>query len=274
MLKRIFLFLFLILHSGLQAQYDGGYAGGRQAAMGGCAVPLQETWSVLNNPAGMATAEQVSAGIFYRNRYKMMDMDDRGAAVMVPTGLGNFGLGFSYYGFNVYNEKRIVLGYGRKLWPDVRAGLSFDYLHTQLNDQRGNLTGSKGVMTFQGGIQASLSDQIDLGFSVFNPWAAELSKYENQKIPAMARLGFSYKAGDKFLIVVSAEQDLDHELRIKSGVEYELMNEIDLRGGIKTNPAEYTFGVGLKFSGFVFDVSTAYHLKLGNSPHGSFQYEF
>lgn len=274
MWRQVFILLFFLIQAGLYAQYDGGYAGGRQSGMGGVAVTEGNVWSVLNNPAGMAQKENISAGIFYRNRFLTSAMSDRGASGLFPTKLGNFGFGFSYYGFDIYNEKRFVLAYGRHLWPDVRAGLSFDYLHTQLNDQTGFLSGSKGVITFQAGLQADLNEKLSMGFSVFNPFAVELSDYENEDIPAMARLGVSYQAGERFLILLAAEQHLKHRLRIKTGVQYNLSGNIFVRGGVKTNPAEYTFGLGMEFGGFVFDIATAYHLVLGASPHSSFQYDF
>ncbi len=267
-------FLFFLLILAAYPQYDGSYAGARQAGMGGAAVTLHDTWSVLNNPAGLSFAENISAGIFYENRYVMKEFSSRGMAVQVPTESGNFGFGFTYFGFSLYNEKRFTLAYGRKLFPRLSAGLSFDYLHTQLEDEKALFSGSRGVITFQAGLQAQLSDKVRLAFSLFNPYMAQLSEYENEKIPAIARFGVSYKPDDKFLLIAEAEQNLKHDLRFKAGAGYNLHKKIVLRGGIKTNPAEYTMGIGMELNGFVFDISTAYHLVLGNSPHGSFIYEF
>lgn len=274
MRRLILVSLLLLLQLYLHAQYDGSYAGGRAAALGDVAVSFQDGWSTLNNPAGLGGIDKMSAGVFYESRFSMSEFSTRGAVFQIPTELGNFGLGFSYYGFNIYNEKRFVLAYGRQLTPKLRAGLSFDYLHTQLDDETSKLTAGKGVITFQAGLQADLSDKFKLGFSVFNPYSAKLSEYENENIPAIARLGVAYLPDDRFLLILEAEQNMKHDLRIKSGLEYKINERFIARGGIKTNPAEYSFGFGMEFKGIVFDVSAAYHLVLGYSPHGSFMYEF
>ncbi|MFO8055241.1 MAG: hypothetical protein R6U19_08800 [Bacteroidales bacterium] len=273
-MKQIYIFLFLLLQGFVYGQYDGGYSGGRQASMGGSAVMLHDGWSSLNNPAGLAAGENITAGIFYEMRFGMPEFSTRGATFQYPVNSGSFGLAFSWYGFDIYNEKRFVLAYGRELFPGFYAGLSLDYLHTHLNDQTGLLTGNKGNITFQAGLQARLSQQVWLGFSVFNPWTVGLSEYDADNVPAVMRLGLSYEAGDDFLIVLESEQNLRHKLRFKSGLEYQINEKFLARGGINTNPTAYSFGAGLEFQGIVFDITAVYHLVLGYSPHGSFLYEF
>ncbi|MFO8086179.1 MAG: hypothetical protein R6T91_00045 [Bacteroidales bacterium] len=274
MRRYIILVVLVLLQALLYAQYDGSYAGGRQAAMGGAAVADHDVFSVLNNPAAMGQIERMAAGVFFESRYAMSEFSTSGAAFFLPAGSGGFGLAFSYYGFEIYNEKRFVLAYGRQLFPGLRGGLSFDYLHTHLDDESGYLTGSKGVITFQGGLQADLSDRVSLGASVFNPLNVELSDYENLAIATFIRFGLAYKPDESFLLLAEAEQNLKYAMRLKAGVEYEISDKVLARGGIKTNPAEYSFGVGLLFNGLQFDISAAYHLVLGTSPHGSLMYDF
>ena len=276
MKKIVIAILFLLISDakGLMAQYDGDYAGGRHSAMGNTAVTSGDIWSVMNNPAGLSQKQQISAGIFYETRYSIADFGTRGAAFRLPTGWGNFGIGFSVFGISAYNEKRFTLGYGKELFPDFRAGISFEYLHTHLHDEYGKLTANKGIITFQTGLQYQLTDKTGIGFSLFNPYSARLSEYENDYIPVLARLGLEYKAADRFLIVMEAEQNIKHDLRIKGGLEYKIKSKFLVRGGLKTNPAEYTFGAGIEFWGITFDFAFAYHLVLGYSPHGSFQYQF
>lgn len=274
-MRRFIIMVILMLPQAfLYAQYDGSYAGGRQAAMGGAAVADYDVFSVLNNPAALGQIDRMAAGVFFESRFAMSEYSISGASFFLPTELGGFGLAFSYYGFEIYNEKRFVLAYGRQLFPGLRGGLSFDYLHTHLDDQSGYLTGSKGVITFQGGLQADLSDRVSLGASVFNPLNVELSEYENESIASYIRFGLAYKPDENFLILAEAEQNLAYDMRLKAGVEYSINDKIIARGGIKTNPAEYSFGVGVLFNGLQFDVAAAYHLVLGYSPHGSLMYDF
>ncbi|MFW6019558.1 MAG: hypothetical protein ACOCPM_03170 [Bacteroidales bacterium] len=274
MSKSSLLFVFVIIHTAVFAQYDGGYAGGRQAALGGSSVNLKDGWSILNNTAGMGDTEKMSAGIFYKTQYSLNEFSLKGAAFQLPTDIGAFGLAFTYYGYNIYNEKRFVFGYGRHFMPMLRGGVGLEYLHTRIDDDFDEISSSKGVITFHAGLQADLSEKIELGFSVFNPWAAKLSEYEKENIPAIARLGLSYSPDENFLFLAEAEQNSEFGLRIKAGAEYKLHKKLIARGGFKTNPAEYTFGVGTEFLEIKFNVSVSYHLILGYSPHGDILYGF
>ncbi len=256
----------------LSAQYDGSYAGARQAGMGGHAVTLEDGWSILNNPSGLWSTEALGAGIFFEQRFGSSELSYRGAGIHLPAGSGGMGIGFTIFGFDVYNEKRFALAYGVELFSGFRAGLSLDYLHTQIDDPAQVLTGNKGNITFNVGLQAALSPEITLGFSLFNPWLVTLSSYEEERIPAIIRLGMTWQAGERLLLLVEAGHVTGSHPVLKAGLEYTINEKLILRGGLASKPTEYGIGLETNFLGIDFHVAATYHLVLGYSPHGAFFY--
>lgn len=273
MIRCLIIGLLTVYFSGfLFAQYDGSYAGARQSGMGGQAVTLDDGWSVLNNPSGLWSVEALGAGVFFEQRFTMSEVSYRGVAVQLPAGSGGLGVGFTIFGFDIYNEKRFALAYGMELFPGFSAGLSMDYLHTQINDPAQVLTGNKGNITFNVGLLAALSPGITLGFSLFNPWLVTLSSYEEERIPAIIRLGLAWQAGQDLMLLAEAAHVTGNHPALKAGMEYTLNEKLTLRGGVATNPTEYAIGLETNFLGVDFHVAAKYHLVLGYSPHGSFFY--
>ena len=71
------------------------------------------------------------------------------------------------------------------------------------------------------------------------------------------------------MVSLEAEKDLDNALRGKLGLEYQLIDQIFLRGGVATSPLELSFGLGYHLQIIHIDFGTAYHQILGWSPHFS-----
>ena len=111
------------------------------------------------------------------------------------------------------------------------------------------------------------------GVSIYNLGRAKLSDFEDDRFSTVMRLGTSYRFSDKVMVALEAEKDLEYDVRVKTGVEYQIVNDFFLRGGIATTPVEVTFGAGYKFQFIQLSVGTAYHQTLGWSPHFSIVYQ-
>ena len=70
------------------------------------------------------------------------------------------------------------------------------------------------------------------------------------------------------------EQNLQDDLRIKSGVEYHIIDQLYLRGGYLSNPSMFTTGIGLKIKTLQLDLSSQFHQQLGVTPGLGIRYEF
>lgn len=240
-------------------------AGGRAAGMAGAAINLQDVWSVFHNQAGLAGVKNFSAGVFNETSFMLADVSTRGLAVAVPVSNGVIAAQFQYCGFSLYNEKRGGLAYARQLTEHISAGIQLDYFGVSISEGYG----SKSALTFEGGVQAELLEGFYLGAHVYNPIRAKIADYNDERLPSVLKFGLAYLPSDKVTLAAESEKDIDRPNRIKAGVEYQPVKQVLLRTGIASNPFNTSFGVGLIFDSFRFDVAATYHRQLGYSPNVS-----
>ena len=101
-----------------------------------------------------------------------------------------------------------------------------------------------------------------------------LSEYGEDRLTTVMRIGTQFNFSDKVFVVAEVEKNIEYPLRIKSGIEYNPMKKLFLRGGIATQPIELTAGLGYRFKEqFQIDMGSAYHQVLGWSPNFSFIYQ-
>ncbi|HET6245748.1 MAG: hypothetical protein H0V01_05055 [Bacteroidetes bacterium] len=244
--------------------------GARSAAMGNASVGVSDLWSVHHNQAGLARLDKIEAGIYYENRFLVPELSVKAIALAMPIKNGVFGLSVSHFGFALYSESKVGLAFAQKLGEKVSAGVQLDYLNTFIAEGYGN----KGMLTGEVGVQAELVPGLTLGAHVFNPFRVKLASHNNERIPTIMRLGLSYEVSKKVLFCVETLKDTQHKPVFRAGLEYNVIEQFYLRGGISTNPGINTFGFGLKLNQFKIDFATSIHSVLGYSPMVSLSYAF
>lgn len=270
MKKTLPTFVAIILLPLLLAGYNNVPEGGRSAAMGNASVALADFWSLQNNQAGMAFFNQPSAGFYFENRFLVKEMSLRTGGAVLPVGDGVFGLKLSYFGYEMFNESKIGIGYARKFGEYFSAGLQLDYLHTGIGNEYGN----EGVVTFEAGLMSKINPNLTIGAHVFNPIHARLVEYADERIPAVLRVGAAYNFDRTITLTAEVEKETDFDPSLKFGLEYRIIDEIYVRGGFSSNPVQYTFGFGINLNRFKIDFASSVHEVLGFSPQFSAVYFF
>ena len=269
-LKLYLAIIFLIFSTQLSAIHDNVPQGGRSAAMAHASVALTDFWSLQNNQAGLAFYNHLAAGFYYESRYLTKELSLKSGGVILPTKSGNFGLNLSYFGYPKYNESKIGISYARSFGDVLAIGLQLDYLHTSIAEDYG----SKGVATFEIGVLSKINEHLTLGAHVFNPISVKISDYDDERIPAIIRVGAAYSFDNNILVSVEAEKETEFDPILKLGLEYRIVEKVYVRGGISTFPGLYSFGFGLDFKKLKIDFSSTIHQVLGYSPQISMIYNF
>ncbi len=238
-----------------------GIAGSRSNAMGNFSVALHDFWSVQNNPAGMADFRTISLGFSYENRFFMKELSYYNGAFVLPVNFGTFGLSFSRFGFENYNENKFGLAFARAFSPYLKMGLKLDYLLFNFNDDYEK----KKAATFELGLQSDITDNLCIGVYIFNPHHAKLKTLHNIRLPVVFRFGLSYKVTKDFLACTEAEYNSDKSLDYRFGLEYNTLKEFYIRVGVHTNPATASFGVGYTLHRVIIDVSASMDQHTGVS---------
>lgn len=270
-MKKIY-FLSIALASSLLS-YAGNEnfpVGARSAAMGNASVTFSDVWSANQNQAGLAFLKDVSAGVYYENRFMLKELGLKSGAIAVPVKGGAFGLCVSNFGFTAYNENKYSASFAKSFGKVFSMAIAMDYLSTKIADGYG----TKGVFAAEIGVLAKPLKGLTFGAHIFNPNHTKFTDYNNERLPTIIRIGGSYSFSDKVLVALENEKDISQKSMFKAGIEYKAVKEFYLRTGITTNPITTTYGFGLNLQNLKLDVSASYHQVLGISPQFGLLYVF
>ncbi len=185
---------FLFLPITLTAGNEHLPVGARSAGMAHSSVTLNDHWSLFHNQAGLGRLKEISAGVYYENRFLVNSLSTGSLAIAMPTQSGTFGLSVYTFGLSNYRESKLGLAYGRMLGEKISAGLQLNYLSTLLPEAYGKYNG----FTAELGLQALLTDKIILGAHIYNVSRAKLTdKNGLEYVPTVIRIGMMYKVSTK-----------------------------------------------------------------------------
>ncbi|MGB1120485.1 MAG: hypothetical protein ACPG3Z_00710 [Saprospiraceae bacterium] len=270
MKSNLFLFLFAILPFIVFSQNGNSISsGGKGAAMANTSVTFQDVFALTKNQAGIAFIDQTSVGILGEQRFLNSDIRHTGLVAAMPLRTGTFGVLLQSFGFDAYNEQKIGLAYGRELAENFAIGIQFDYLNTRIPEY-----GNQGTITFEGGIQAEILENLWIGAAVFNPIRTQDQDSMGIVNTTKFNLGFSYLFSKKILLAAEVEKDFRENAAVKFGLDYHIVDPISLRVGVGTAPTLNSFGIGIHLEQIRLDFAASYHQILGFTPTFSMSYHF
>jgi len=217
--------------------------GAKASAMGHTSLTQPDAFSTHNNQAALGFMDRIAFGIYSERRYLLADINLLAGTIVLPTKTGVFGLSFNYYGFELYNEKKAGLAFGKKFGDKFAAGLQLDYLNINIAEY-----GQKHLVTAEVGMLYKALPQLSLAAHLYNPIPLEVAEFEEEKLPTIMKFGLSYHPSDKVVLAAEMEKDLDHPARFKGGLQYSVLTHLDVRAGVSTNPTVGTFGLGINWS--------------------------
>jgi len=177
-------------------------------------------------------------------------------------------LRINHFGPGEYNEQEAALVYARPLSTIFSLGGGI-----HLQQQRIPEYGMRRILTFSLGIQAQLLPQISLGGYLYNPIRQEIRPAEYA--PTLFVLGARYQPSEQVQLFLEVEKDIDFTARVKAGIAYHLGDYMILRTGVRTQPTNFSFGIGLPVGDRInIDIGAWQHQQLGTSPlfHLSYQW--
>ena len=261
-------YAFIILFSVLNATAFAQNTNVTSNSLGGCGLTQTNVWSNLSNQAGLAEITQLSVGVSAKNSFGIKELSTHVAIFALPVSGGVFGLNVAYTGFELYNETKIGLAFGKKLSKSFNVGIQGDYLGIYADGS----TNNKNSFTFEIGAQKRLMRDLTLGIHIFNPIAVKLN--ETEVIPSIFKLGLRYDANSKVSVFTETELENGENGILKAGLEYKIIEQLQLRTGFSTNPAKNTFGIGYTLNNIKVDIAINRHQLLGYSPQFSISSTF
>ena len=133
MKQAFFLFLSLIALNCFAQNTDA-----KSNALGDCGLTQKSVWSNFSNQAGLAEINQFTVGVGSQNSFGLKELSTHAAVFALPVSGGVFGLNVAYTGFELYNETKIGLAFGKKLSESFNIGVQIDYLRTYIDESTNN----------------------------------------------------------------------------------------------------------------------------------------
>ncbi len=257
MIKRyIFYFVPILLIANSYAQFNPG---AKQISLSNSDVALSnDVFAVFNNPAGLSQFNWREIGIYYSPApFGLSELSNGYVAYAEPFTFGTVALGGMTYGFELYRESKISLGYSYNYENKFFAGLAVNY-HSFSIQNYGN---SNAFYLNLGGL-AYITHQLRWGFAITNLNRASIGN-EDDQIPIIFSTGFSYDLIKTLTINLAVEKDIRYKPSVQFGLDYNIIEYLALRVGFQNEPARYAAGIGINYSIISLDYAVFTHQDLG-----------
>lgn len=257
MIKRVTLLIVpILLFTNTFAQIEPG---ARQISLSHSDVALSnDVFSVFNNPSGLSQINWREVGIYYSPApFGLTELANGYVAYLEPFDFGSVAIGGMTYGFDLYRESRIVLGYSYNYDDKFFAGVAIN-VHTFSIQNYGNTS----AVYFNFGGLAYITNQIRWGFSISNLNRASIGN-EDDQIPMVFSTGFSYDLLKALSLNLGINKDIRYKPSVRFGIEYDIIKYLSLRAGFQNEPSQYSAGIGINYSIVNLDYALFTHQDLG-----------
>ncbi len=245
----------------LGAAFDNIDISPRARGMGDAAVAVaDDAFAPYFNPAGLAGIQGVTLGNSYLKPYGLEFNEQMYLGGVIPgtPRLGNFGFGVRYFAVeyqDVFLDKEVTytLAHGILLYEDLHSSVSFGSALNFYSLEFGNTVsgfdpGSDVVTGVDAGLLVTLHRRTRIGVLVKNMNNPQIG-LDNEELTSRLHGGIAYMPYDGVTTAFEFENTIDGETQYHGGVEFVVLNDLKLRGGVMTNPSKYTGGFGYSFQG-------------------------
>lgn len=233
-------------------------------------VSVITPYAPSSNQAAMGFAESSSISAYYAHTGLAEGVNNFMAMGQLKLKKGGtLGFSGSYFGYELFNDKKFGIAYGMKLAEFVSIGAQIDVLNNKISGYESNT-----AVTFELGALFKINKNIQLGAHVYNPARVKYGKNTDERVPTVFRLGATYTTKEKVWITGEIEQDLDRNLAFRAGIDYKANDYLFVRAGMLTYPLSGTLGVGVMYQGLRIEILGAYQKVTGISPHLGVSYVF
>jgi len=257
MIKRYILyFVPILLIANCYAQFNPG---AKQISLSNSDVALSnDVFAVFNNPAGLSQFNWREIGIYYSPApFGLSELSNGYVAYAEPFTFGTVALGGMTYGFELYRESKITLGYSYNYENKFFAGLAVNYHSFSIQNY-----GSTSAFYLNLGGLAYITHQLRWGFAITNINRASIGN-EDDQIPIIFSTGFSYDLIKTLTINLAVEKDIRYKPSVQFGLDYNIIEYLALRVGFQNEPARYAAGIGINYSIISLDYALFTHQDLG-----------
>jgi hypothetical protein len=245
------------------AQSVSTQIGAKPAGMGYASATSTDSYSILNNVAGIANLVTTEFAAAYDAAPSLSGADRMAAIANLK--LKSFVMGVSLFRFgdDLYNEQLLTIGAANKLGI---AALGVRLILIQYQAQGFGIKTS--ISADLGGL-VEFTKKLALGAYITNLNQPSLSKESGERLPTKLHAGVGFYPSDSFSVCVEIDKDIDYSPTWKAGFEYQFRKRLSLRSGYNLNPNAAFFGLGFNTSRLRLDYALRHSYSLGMSHQAS-----
>jgi hypothetical protein len=227
-------------------------------------------WTAFHNPAMLGYVEQTEFGIQVDNRFVMSELTTKSVQMVFATNLVNAGFSFSHFGYSLYHEMLVGLGFARNFSDRFAMGVQFNYYTAYFSATNTY----RGALLAQVGISARLSSNFNLGFNSFNPFQTNIkTEYVIKRIPSIYSLGSAYSFSPDLVWRTQIDKEVSSNYRVATGFEYRMLQRVVLKlGAYASGYLVPCLGLGFYTGSFLVDLNCELHPLLGLNTLASVRY--
>ncbi|MGB5289382.1 MAG: hypothetical protein WBN42_12920, partial [Ignavibacteriaceae bacterium] len=165
------LFIFSLLS---YSQYNPG---ARQISLANSDVALaNDVFSLFTNPSGLAQLNWREVGVYYSPApFGLTELSNGYVAYHEPLSFGSVAVGGMTYGFDLYRESKVLLGYSYNYNNIFFTGVAVNYHNFSIKNY-----GSTGVFYINLGGLVYILDELRWGFLIANINKATVADIDDQ----------------------------------------------------------------------------------------------
>jgi hypothetical protein len=232
--------------------------GPRSVALGGAGVAAGgSAESVLGNPALVTLAPDGGLICWTPARFGMSELGAAAAAWSQSFHGWGAAIVLQRFGFGAYAEHRAGLAVSTGLGDRLAAGLRLSALHIGI-ERYGNTI----VPLLDAGVVFAPADGFRIGASGSSVNMPAIDG--DERLPVLLAAGLAWEH-DGLLVVLDAEKETRHDVNMRGGVEYRLLEILSLRCGVSTRTRQWSTGFALDHGVFRIAYTMSMHSELGAS---------
>lgn len=256
MLKdRYILLFFLMIFSGSNLFNILGQTnpGCRQIASAHSGIAcFGDLFSGFNNPASLASNKERQLGFFYSPApYGLKELSNAFAAYSEPLHFGNIAFALKTYGFELYRENAFNATLSLPLNEFIYSGISL-----QINSVSIRNYGSDLSPSINAGLILTPLPDLDFAIVFKNISKSTYGNYKDQ-IPFSYSAGAAYEYYPNSFLCFSLEKEMYLPLSFRTGLNYKIIECIELLSGIMSYPDSYSAGINIMYS--IFQVQYSFY---------------
>jgi hypothetical protein len=231
-------------------------AGAAETGMSSSCVMKTGFWSSFHNQALLPYSNSLTFGINYENRFGIIELGTRSAALIVPAGRASLGMVYTNFGYKDFMRHTAGFACGMKLSERISAGIQTGFIAEKTPGEyheRRSLTCEAGILILAG-------DNITIGLHVFNPVP---NSFRKSFLPSSLRAGAGIYLNRYLFASAEAEMSSGSNLILKTGFDYETGKNFTVRAGFSSENTSFSFGIGYSLKSAGIDLGFATHERLG-----------